>query len=620
MMRDLISFSEHRALQYLEKFPSPDIDKEDTLQFLRNELFIAILLLALPFFALACAPSVIISLKTNHVIIAITDTISMVIVTILVFIRNIRLSSKKTIFSFVLFLLCAIIFSYLGISGPGFPIMFFTSILLTLYHSKKAGILAVIINSTFYFLMITVVRHLQPSLKIYENFNFLHFFGTGLDVFIFNLIAVLSVSYLIDQLYNSIVKEKDLQKLLKKESDDLYEAKLKAEQSDSLKTTFLSNLSHEIRTPMNGILGFASILGNTSLNIEDRQKYTDIIQKSSTRMINIINHIVTISKIESGLIDVSLEEVDINLLVESVTTQMKPFAEDKNLIFSCQNMLPPENKLIYTDREKLKAICTSLLDNALKFTDSGSIEFGVRVQPLSSGGRNVQDTPSPDLSGEILFFVKDTGIGIPNERLNVIFERFTQADVADEQAREGAGLGLSIAKHFAELLKGRIWVDSEWGKGSSFCFTIPSNNRQVKPLVPSEPSIPLKTAKPVSDLNILIAEDDKISAFLIEHMVKPISKKIILVTDGKEAVEAGRNNSDLDLILMYIKMPEMNGYEATRHIRTFNSDVIIIAQTAFVLSDEKKKALEAGCNDFISKPINQDELLSMIQKHFALKV
>ena len=360
--------------------------------------------------------------------------------------------------------------------------------------------------------------------------------------------------------------------------------------------------------------------GNTGLNIEDRQKYTDIIQKSCTRIINIINHIVTISKIESGLIDVSLEEVDINLLVESVTTQMKPFAEDKNLIFSCQNMLPPENKLIYTDREKLKAICTSLLDNALKFTDSGSIEFGVRVQPLSSGGRNVQDTPSPDLSGEILFFVKDTGIGIPNERLNVIFERFTQADVADEQAREGAGLGLSIAKHFVELLKGRIWVDSEWGKGSSFCFTIPSNNRQVNPLVPSEPSIPLKTAKPVSDLNILIAEDDKISAFLIEHMVKPISKKIILVTDGKEAVEAGRNNSDLDLILMYIKMPEMNGYEATRHIRTFNSDVIIIAQTAFVLSDEKKKALEAGCNDFISKPINQDELLSMIQKHFALKV
>ena len=416
------------------------------------------------------------------------------------------------------------------------------------------------------------------------------------------------------------MKEKDLQKLLKKESDELYEAKLKAEQSDSLKTAFLSNLSHEIRTPMNGILGFASILGNTSLNIEDRQKYTDIIQKSCTRIINIINHIVTISKIESGLIDVSLEEVDINLLVESVTTQMKPFAEDKNLIFSCQNMLPPENKLIYTDREKLKAICTSLLDNALKFTDSGSIEFGVRVQPLSSGGRNVQDTPSPDLSGEILFFVKDTGIGIPNERLNVIFERFTQADVADEQAREGAGLGLSIAKHFVELLKGRIWVDSEWGKGSSFCFTIPSNNRQVNPLVPSEPSIPLKTAKPVSDLNILIAEDDKISAFLIEHMVKPISKKIILVTDGKEAVEAGRNNSDLDLILMYIKMPEMNGYEATRHIRTFNSDVIIIAQTAFVLSDEKKKALEAGCNDFISKPINQDELLSMIQKHFALKV
>ena len=265
MMRDLISFSEHRALQYLEKFPSPDIDKEDTLQFLRNELFIAILLLALPFFALACAPSVIISIKTNHVIIAITDTISMVIVTILVFIRNIRLSSKKTIFSFVLFLLCAIIFSYLGISGPGFPIMFFTSILLTLYHSKKAGILAVIINSTFYFLMITVVRHLQPSLKIYENFNFLHFFGTGLDVFIFNLIAVLSVSYLIDQLYNSIVKEKDLQKLLKKESDELYEAKLKAEQSDSLKTTFLSNLSHEIRTPMNVILGFASIQGKYRL-------------------------------------------------------------------------------------------------------------------------------------------------------------------------------------------------------------------------------------------------------------------------------------------------------------------------------------------------------------------
>jgi CheY-like chemotaxis protein len=213
--------------------------------------------------------------------------------------------------------------------------------------------------------------------------------------------------------------------------------------------------------------------------------------------------------------------------------------------------------------------------------------------------------------------VKDTGIGIPKDRQKAIFERFTQADIADVQARQGAGLGLSIAKAYVEMLGGRIWVESEQGKGSTFYFTLPYNvdpgeNIVVENIISAQEEINLN-----KKLKILIAEDDEISEMLISIDVEKFSREIVIVRNGFEAVEVCRNNPDIDLILMDIQMPVMNGYEATRQIRQFNKDVYIIAQTAFGLLGDKERAIEEGCNDFITKPINVDELHSIILKYFT---
>ncbi|MFY9150401.1 MAG: response regulator, partial [Prolixibacteraceae bacterium] len=218
------------------------------------------------------------------------------------------------------------------------------------------------------------------------------------------------------------------------------------------------------------------------------------------------------------------------------------------------------------------------------------------------------------------FFIRDTGIGIPKHRQEPIFERFIQADIADKMARQGAGLGLSISKAFVKLLGGKIWVSSEEGKGSTFYFNLPYNTEPeeknvVRKVVPTE-GVENPINPEVSGLKILIAEDDETSEKLITITINKLSKEVIKARTGKAAVEICRKNPEIDLILMDIQMPDMNGYEATRQIRQFNNDVVIIAQTAFGLSGDREKAIEAGCNDYIAKPINKAKLLSLVQKYF----
>jgi CheY-like chemotaxis protein len=211
--------------------------------------------------------------------------------------------------------------------------------------------------------------------------------------------------------------------------------------------------------------------------------------------------------------------------------------------------------------------------------------------------------------------VKDTGIGIPKDRQEAIFERFVQADIADKMAYQGAGLGLSITKAYIEMLGGKIWVESEVGVGSTFYFTLPYKAEPVKEVVEQEFAVSDKTDL-VGKLKILIAEDDDVSEMLLDKTVKMFGKEILKAGTGVEAVEACKNNPDIDLVLMDIRMPEMGGYEAIRRIREFNNDVVIIAQTAYGLSGDREKAIEAGCNDYVAKPIKKDELIGLIQKYF----
>ena len=390
--------------------------------------------------------------------------------------------------------------------------------------------------------------------------------------------------------------------LRKKSEQDLIEAKEHAEESDRLKSAFLANMSHEIRTPLNGIIGFTNLLKEPTLSLKERQEYLEIIEKSGSRLLNIINDIIDISKIESGQMEVSLTETNINKQLEFIYAFFEPEIKNKQIEFVLQNNLAQNDPIIITDSEKIYAILFNLVKNAIKFTNKGKIEFGYTIRKDKQ-------------LAELEFFVKDTGIGIPKNKIETIFQRFIQADVSDKRAYEGSGLGLSISKAYVDMLGGKISVDSTLNKGSIFYFTIPYHTVQQIKCVETTDIVEMDDHQ-ITNLKIVIVEDDQISKLLLSKVISPYAKEIVTVSTGYEAITICRANPDIDLILMDINMSGMDGYETTRQIRKFNKRVIIIAQTANVLISARKKALLAGCNDYISKPINKALLSELINKYF----
>lgn len=396
-----------------------------------------------------------------------------------------------------------------------------------------------------------------------------------------------------NEMYKHVIEE------LQHANEELVVTKEKAEESNRLKSAFLANMSHEIRTPMNGILGFADLLKEPNLTGEEQQEYIKIIEKSGRRMLNIINDIVDISKIEAGLMKVDVKETNINEQLEYIYNFFHSEVESKGMQLVYNNRLQTKETMIQTDNEKVYSILTNLIKNAIKYTNEGSVEFGCEIK------------------GEALeCYVKDSGIGIPKERQDAIFERFIQADISDKMARQGAGLGLSISKAYVEMLGGKIWLESQEGKGTTFYFTLPY--KVASPMVePAEKLVTEEEILPqIRSLKMLIAEDDEVSQKLIEKGLKVFCREILKASNGAEAVEVCRANPDIDLVMMDIQMPVMNGLEAIKLIREFNKNVVIIAQTAYALSGDKEIAMEAGSNDYISKPIMKIRLHELVQKYF----
>ena len=372
----------------------------------------------------------------------------------------------------------------------------------------------------------------------------------------------------------------------------------KAEEADRLKSAFLANMSHEIRTPMNGILGFTDLLQKPNLTYEDQNKYLDIIKKSGERMLNTVNDLINISKIETGQEEIHPQTIEPYSEIMNICDFFKPATLKKGLDLKIDNINIPQNISIKTDLSKFNSIITNLIKNAIKFTDRGEIRIGSEIE-----------------DGNILFWVKDTGIGIPKNRQDIIFERFIQADIYDRRALQGFGLGLAIIKAYVEMLRGRIWFESEEGKGSCFYVSLPLTikNKPEIEIIPGN----INTSPTLLDrkLNALIAEDDDISYQHLSIILEPYVNKIVRAHDGEEALSLVKTQDDLDLILMDINMPKLDGLTATTMIREFDRDIVIIAQTAYALLGDKEKALEAGCNDYISKPIQTDRLLETISKH-----
>ena len=379
--------------------------------------------------------------------------------------------------------------------------------------------------------------------------------------------------------------------------NDLIEAKEKAEENDKLKSAFLANISHEIRTPMNGILGFSELLKDADLSGEQQQEYIDLIQKSGERMLNLINDLIDISRIDAKEIVLHISETPLNKLIHNLYSFFKPAAEKKELLLNCSVGLTDSESIIETDAQKLEQVLTNLVQNALKFTNQGYINIGyARKESM------------------LEFFVEDSGIGIPQEMKESVFDRFRQVDNSFSRFHEGAGLGLSISKGFVEMLGGTIRVEPADSGGSRFLFTLPYNPSGVsKKLTPKADQAFPEYAVPETGLTILIADDEEISGILLKKTLKMDNVTLLSAGNGEEAVELVESHPEIDIVLMDIKMPIMNGYNATMRIKQMRPGLPVIAQTAFASADERKKAAEAGCDAFISKPVKKNELLILMR-------
>jgi len=378
--------------------------------------------------------------------------------------------------------------------------------------------------------------------------------------------------------------------------------KEKAEESNRLKTAFLNNMSHEIRTPLNGILGFLDIVADPEIDSEEKEEYIDIINRNSERLITTVTDIIDISKIEAGQIEVHKSTISINKLINELHLQFSQEASSKKIIFNIHTALSDGQDNLFTDAHKINAILSNLVRNALKYTEEGEITFGYLLKT--------------DKDLQLLeFYVEDTGIGIPADRIHAIFNRFEQADISNTRAVDGSGLGLSISKAYAEMLNGKLSVISKEGSGSRFIFTIPFKNDIQKTIV-NEPKKPINKYMNFKDLIVLVAEDEEINNLFFKVILRDVFKETIYVKTGAQAISTLSERPEINLILMDIKMPEVNGYEASREIKKTNKDVIIIAQTAHGFKDDKEMALEAGCDDYISKPMDKEDLFDLIGKYF----
>jgi len=385
---------------------------------------------------------------------------------------------------------------------------------------------------------------------------------------------------------------------LQKANNDLFHAKEEAENSDRLKTEFLNNLSHEIRTPMNGIIGFTEFLENDDNTKEEQSQYIEIIKRSSNQLLMIIDDILEISALETKQVEVRISKVNLKQLILEIVSSFEHRSIEKNVPVYFKQCISIDNCLIYSDKPKLHRIISILLENALKYTNEGQVDISCEKK-----------------DNELIIQIRDTGIGIETEHFEMIFQRFSQEYKEITKKTGGLGLGLAIAQENAKLLEGKITVTSQKKVGSCFEINIP-----FKPVEKEE--LNENTKEPKEKLKILIAEDEEINTFFLNLILKKelkINCLILNATNGIEAIEICQEHDDIDIVLMDIKMPEMNGIEATKKILSLRPQLPIIAQTAYSTEDDQQKIYAAGCVGLISKPIEKDELKSLIMTYAPYK-
>jgi len=388
---------------------------------------------------------------------------------------------------------------------------------------------------------------------------------------------------------------------LKKIENDLKKAKQDAEIANNYKNHFLANMSHEIRTPINTIIGFSELIKNEKLTLEKRNKFSDIIEENSQALLRLIDDIIDVAKIEANELKIKKEACSLDDLFSELETIYINYLKRKqksNLELRIQIPKEAHHDVIFTDPYRLKQILNNLFLNALKYTETGHIEIGYNIFN----------------DNKLRFFVSDTGSGIPANRIKNIFKRFQYAeDNHGTVEAHGSGIGLSISKDLAVLLGGDIQVKSVNEEGSVFYLSLPYDKIKI-PLVRAATKSPAQARYNFSNYTIMIAEDTPYNYEYLFSILQKTGAKIIWAKDGIDVLKL-YNNSKVDLILMDIQLPEINGFEATSQIRKTNTDIPIIAQTAYAMAEDKQKCLDSGCNDVLVKPIRMDEVLSTVARY-----
>lgn len=421
----------------------------------------------------------------------------------------------------------------------------------------------------------------------------------SISFLVLTVITLAPLMSLLNGLMFNVKKEQRYLRILRQEQEHLVHARLKAEESDKLKTAFLSNMSHEIRTPMNAILGFSNLLTHNHIGNDEKKEFTDLIRINANNLMSLVEDIIDISKMESGQFEVRNAPCQLHLVLKEV---YEIFTEElfrrgvTTVKLYMKTGLSDDGVQILTDGPRLKKVLVNLVGNAIKFTDRGYVEFGYTVN-----------------SEHLLqFYVKDTGIGLPEGVEEQIFSRFYKCSNNDEKLYGGTGIGLTIARHLVNYMGGNIWVEPRTTVGTTFCFTLPFQRIVITPAQKIRPR--LSGQVNWEGKTFLIAEDEEDNFRYLEVALSLFNASLIWARDGREALDIMSKVRQIDLVLMDIKMPIMDGYTATREIRKINPDVPIIAQTAYAMLGERETALQAGCNGYIAKPVNYNDLIDLIDR------
>lgn len=400
-----------------------------------------------------------------------------------------------------------------------------------------------------------------------------------------------------------LLVNKYLKNIIKSRTKELRIAKENAEESDRLKTNFIRNISHEIRTPMNGIIGFSEFLNNPELTDHERREYTQIIVNSGKQLMSIIEDILEISKLRAKQVKVFSEKTNLINLLDNLYAVFKTKAKDKGIQLILENKLPADQQLIFIDKSKLNKIISNLLDNAIKFTEQGEVKVSSHIK---------------DTLLEIK--IEDTGLGIDPKDQKEIFESFSQSQKEIAKNQGGLGLGLTIAKENTMLIGGHLSFVSKVDEGTTFVLTVPYNPIDQEDNIETSESSEIKPEK-IEKHIILIAEDGEVNFLFLKMLLNKLPNYDFVIyraKNGKEAVDICQENKYVDLVLMDIKMPVMDGYEATSKIKELRPGLPIIAQTAYSTEEDIQKALSAGCDDFVSKPVDSKILKPMLIKYFSM--